>query len=113
MARSKRSRKNTKNISEPRSMTVAIAAPVQKPLFRIDLFRPAFILLVVVLAVLVVLPLSWLLYYSLIDKNGAFTLANFTALITDVTMRRPFVLAVGMALGVGALSCAIATPLAW
>jgi iron(III) transport system permease protein len=94
-------------------MTVAIAAPVQKPLLRIDLFRPTFILLVVVLAVLVVLPLSWLLYYSLIDKNGAFTLANFTALVTDVTMRRPFVLAIGMALGVGALSCAIATPLAW
>ena len=94
-------------------MTIAIPAPLAKPRLRIDLFRPAFVLLVAVLAVLVVLPLSWLLYYSLVDKDGAFTLANFAALVNDATLRRPFVLAIGMALGVGALSCAIATPLAW
>ena len=94
-------------------MTAAIAAPVPKPLLRIDLFRPAFVLLVLALAVLVVLPLSWLLYYSMVDKNGAFTLANFASLVNDATLRRPFVVAIGMALAVGALSCAIATPLAW
>lgn len=94
-------------------MTVAIAAPVPKPAFSIDLFRPVFVVLVLVLAVLVVLPLSWLLYYSLVDQNGAFTLANFAALVNDATLRRPFLLAIAMALGVGALSCAIATPLAW
>ena len=94
-------------------MPAAISASVTKPALRIDLFQPAFVLLVLVLALLVVLPLSWLIYYSLIDKNGAFTLANFAALVNEATMRRPFVLAVGMALGVGALSCAIATPLAW
>ena len=94
-------------------MTVAIPAPLSRPRLRIDLFRPAFVLLVVVLGVLVVLPLSWLLYYSLVDKEGAFSLANFAALANDATLRRPFVLAIGMALGVGALSCAIATPLAW
>ncbi len=94
-------------------MSVAITAPVSKPPLRIDLFRPAFAVLVLLLAILVVLPLSWLLYYSLIDKNGAFTLANFVALAKDATLRRPFLLAIGMALGVGALSCAIATPLAW
>ncbi len=95
-------------------MSVAIEAVVPKPPpLRIDLFRPAFVLLALVLAVLVVLPLSWLLYYSLIDKNGAFTLANFAALVNDVTLRKPFLVAIGMALGVGALSCAIATPLAW
>jgi iron(III) transport system permease protein len=95
-------------------MSVAIPVPVPKPPpLRLDLFRPAFVLLVLVLAVLVVLPLSWLLYYSLVDKDGAFTLANFAALANDVTMRKPFLVAIGMAIGVGALSCAIATPLAW
>jgi iron(III) transport system permease protein len=93
-------------------MTVAIPAALSRPRLRIDLFRPAFILLVLVLAVLVVLPLSWLLYYSLIDRTGP-SLANFAALANDATLRRPFLLAIGMALGVGALSCAIATPLAW
>ena len=92
---------------------MALAGALEKPLLRIDLFRPAFVLLAAVLAVLVVLPLSWLLYYSLIDDNGAFTLANFTALVSDATLRRPFIVAIGMALGVGALSCVIATPLAW
>jgi iron(III) transport system permease protein len=95
-------------------MSVAIGAALPKPPpLRIDLFRPAFVLLVLVLAVLVVLPLSWLAYYSLVDKDGAFTLANFAALVNDVTLRKPFLVAIGMALGVGALSCAIATPLAW
>jgi len=94
-------------------MTAAIAARLPKPLLRIDLFRPAFVLLVLALAVLVVLPLSWLLYYSMVDKSGAFTLANFVSLVNDATLRRPFVVAIGMALAVGALSCAIATPLAW
>ena len=94
-------------------MTAVITASRPSRLGRIDLFRPAFVLLVVVLASLVVLPLSWLLYYSLIDKTGAFTFANFTRLATDVTMRRPFLIAIGMALSVGALSCVIATPLAW
>jgi iron(III) transport system permease protein len=94
-------------------MSVAIPVPIQKPRFSIDLFRPVFLLLMVLLAVLVVLPLSWLAYYSLTDKAGAFTLANFAALVADVTMRRPFMLAIGMAAGVGILSCLIATPLAW
>lgn len=96
-------------------MTVALpaAAPLAKPRFRIDLVRPAFYALAVILAVLVVLPLAWLLYYAVVDKNGQLTLANFAALVTDVTLRRPFVVAIGMALAVGALSCVVATPLAW
>jgi iron(III) transport system permease protein len=95
-------------------MNVAISTiAVEKPRLRIDLFRPVFFLLVAILAVLVVLPLSWLTYYSLTDKDGMFTMANFASLVTDVTMRRPFLVAIGMALGVGALSCVIATPLAW
>jgi iron(III) transport system permease protein len=94
-------------------MNEAIVAAVPRPPLRIDLFRPAFIVLALLLAVLVVLPLAWLAYYSVIDKNGAFTLANFAALVDDATLRRPFVLALGMALGVGVLSCVIATPLAW
>jgi iron(III) transport system permease protein len=96
-------------------MTVAVPASesLAKAPFRIDLVRPAFYALAAILAVLVVLPLAWLLYYAVIDKEGRFTLANFATLVTDPTLRRPFVLAVGMALGVGALSCAVATPLAW
>lgn len=96
-------------------MTVAVetSETLAKPQFRIDLVRPAFYALAAVLAVLVVLPLAWLLYYAVSDKAGNLTLANFTALVTDVTLRRPFVVAIGMALAVGAVSCLVATPLAW
>jgi len=96
-------------------MTVAVPASesLAKAPFRIDLVRPAFYALAAILAVLVVLPLAWLLYYAVVDKDGQLTLANFATLVTDATLRRPFVIAVAMALGVGALSCAVATPLAW
>jgi iron(III) transport system permease protein len=94
-------------------MTASIVAAVPKPPLRLDLFRPAFVLLALALAVLVVLPLSWLIYYSLVDKQGAFTTANFAALVSDATLRKPFLVAIGMALSVGVLSCVFATPLAW
>jgi len=97
-------------------MSVALPdAPVSiaRPQFRLDLLRPAFYALAAVLVVLVVLPLGWLGYYSLVDKDGQFTLANFITLVSDNTLRKPFGVAVGMALAVGALSCAVATPLAW
>lgn len=84
-----------------------------KPRWRIDLFRPVFFVLAITLTILIVLPLGWLIYYSLVDKEGLFTLDNFHALLTDSTMLRPFLVSIGMALSVGALSCAVATPLAW
>jgi iron(III) transport system permease protein len=79
----------------------------------IDLSLPVFALLAIILAVLVILPLFWLGYYSLLDQKGMFSTANFVALVTDPTLRRPFVTAIIMALSVGLLSCAIATPLGW
>jgi iron(III) transport system permease protein len=94
-------------------MEGTIAAQAPRPPLRIDLFRPAFVVLALVLAVLVVLPLGWLLFYSLTDQAGGFTLANFQALAADATLRKPFLVAMGMALAVGVLSCVLATPLAW
>jgi iron(III) transport system permease protein len=65
------------------------------------------------LGILVALPLFWLAYYSLTDGQGHLTLENFRALALDSTLRKPFATAVFMALGVGVISCVIATPLAW
>ena len=80
---------------------------------RFDLSGPIFLSLAVLLCVLVILPLFWLLVYSFTDKAGSFTLDNFATLVTDRAMRRSFGLAIGMALGVGALACLVATPMAW
>jgi iron(III) transport system permease protein len=95
------------------STSSAVTLPALARPGTLDLSRPIFVVLAVVLGILVVLPLFWLAYYSLVDQAGRFTFANFAALATDPTLRRPFLLALGMALGVGLLSCAVATPLAW
>jgi iron(III) transport system permease protein len=94
-------------------MNQAIAAPLARAPLRFDLFRPAFVLLLAVLGVLVVLPLGWLLVYAFSDQNGSFTLANLVALATEATLRKPLAVALAMAFGVGVLSCVLAIPLAW
>ena len=95
-------------------MSVSVPLPMQaRRIAPFDWSRPVFVLLAAVLGLLVILPLFWLTYYSLVDSAGRFTLANFAALVNDRTLRRPFLLAIGMAVGVGILSCLSATPLAW
>lgn len=94
------------------SVSVSLPMPARRSA-PIDLSWPVFVLLAAVLGLLVILPLFWLAYYSLVDGAGRFTLANFATLVQDRTLRRPFLVAIGMAAGVGVLSCLIATPLAW
>ena len=50
---------------------------------KLDLSWPILILFAALLCVLIILPMSWLVYYSLVDRSGAFTLGNFKTLITD------------------------------
>jgi iron(III) transport system permease protein len=91
---------------------VATLSPPKRRL-GIDLSQPIFLALALVLGVLVVLPLVWLLYYSILGRDGQFSFANFAALVNDPTLRRPYLTAFGMALSVGLLACLIATPMAW
>ncbi len=90
----------------------AAAAPAARPR-RFDASRPVFVLLAAALCILVLLPLFWLVYYSLSDPSGGWSLANFVALVSDPTMVRAFALAIGMALSVGILATAMAAPMAW
>ena len=48
-----------------------------------DLSRPVLIAVTALLAVMIVLPMGWLIAYSLSDKQGAATLGNFVTLFTD------------------------------
>ena len=65
------------------------------------------------LCVLVLLPLGWLVWYSVTDDAGAPTLNNFARLASDPTFARPYLTALGIAAGVAAASCGAALPLAW
>nr|WP_298687819.1 iron ABC transporter permease [uncultured Dongia sp.] len=92
-----------------------MTSTVQAPVFNrgIDFSKPVFILLAAVLAVLVILPLFWLMVYSFTDIDRNVTFDNFIKLVTDRAMRRSFGIAIGMAALVGILACVVATPMAW
>ncbi|MEE8439628.1 MAG: ABC transporter permease subunit, partial [Micropepsaceae bacterium] len=94
-------------------MTPKLAGSSSNRRFRFDISRPVFVLLALLLAILVIFPLFWLLYYAFFDGEGSATFANFFALILDPTVRRAFGIAILMALGVGTLATIVATPMAW
>jgi iron(III) transport system permease protein len=80
---------------------------------HIDLSMPALAALALLLAALVLMPLSWLCYYGFTDKAGHFTLGNFVQLVRDRSFLQPFITTLGISVAVAAGSIAIATPLAW
>jgi iron(III) transport system permease protein len=90
-----------------------VAPPLNSKRRRVDFSWPVFGALGLALIALVVLPMFWLAAYSVTSKDGGFTLDNFVQLGSDPTLRRPFLIALSMALAVGFLSSLIATPLAW
>jgi iron(III) transport system permease protein len=96
-------------------MTAIAETMVDRRRKGVDLSWPTFGLLAALLAVLVVLPLFWLVWYSFRTSGrvGQFTLQNYVTLVADPTMVRAYGLAIGMALAVGILTCLVATPMAW
>jgi iron(III) transport system permease protein len=100
---------------------VAIALPTRtaaRRTFRLDLSAPVLFALVALLCVLVVLPVSWLVYYSVTighAPSGArsFTLAHFRALFTDPDFIDPLVTTLILAVSSAATCCVVAAPMAW
>jgi len=78
-----------------------------------DLSRPVLIAVTLLLAVMIVLPMGWLVVYSLSDKAGHATLGNFVALFTDPTFVDPLITTLIIAFSVSAICCAVAAPLGW
>src|SRR3954453_7445574 len=66
-----------------------------------------------VLCLLIVLPMSWLIYYSFTDKNGAFSLLNFVTLVNDPTLLDPFVTTFILAFSTSLICCVVAAPMGW
>ena len=69
--------------------------------------------LLALLALLVVLPFGWLAYYAFTTPEGAVTIANFTALVTDPSLAAPIRTTLILAVSVSLASVAVAMPLAW
>jgi iron(III) transport system permease protein len=78
-----------------------------------DLSRPVLIAVTLLLAVMVVLPLGWLLVFSLSDKQGGLTLDNFVTLFTDDSFVDPLIITLILSVSVSVICCVIAAPLGW
>ena len=72
-------------------MTIALSAAAPPRKFGIDLSTPVLYGFAVILCVLILLPLSWLFFYSLTDGKGHVTLANFYRLFTESTFLEPLI----------------------
>src|ERR1700688_3452424 len=94
-------------------MTIAIpATPARRPA-GIDFTKPVLYGFAAVLCVLIVLPLSWLLLYSLTDAKGVPTLANFIRLFTESTFLDPLITTFIIATASAIICCAVAAPMGW
>jgi iron(III) transport system permease protein len=94
-------------------LTLVIPTPARRSALRFDASRPVLLAFSAALCLLIVLPLSWLVYYSVRDRAGGFTLANFVELATDPTFLDPLVTTVILALSSAAICCAVAAPMGW
>ena len=94
-------------------MTIALPRAGERAIRSIDLSRPVMVLLALFLCGLVLLPLGWLVWYSVTDNNGALTAANFVRLATDPSFARPYLTALEIAASVALGAAAAALPLAW
>src|SRR5882672_4464195 len=92
-------------------MTLALASAERRT--RLDLSWPILIAFAAILCALIVLPMSWLIYFSFTDKSGGFTLGNFALLVTDPTFTNPLITTVILATSSAIICCAVAAPMGW
>src|SRR5215510_10925318 len=100
-----------RHAAEPASGS-AVAASERRS-FRFDPSIPILAIFAAVLVALIVLPLSWLVYYSLVDKNGALTLANFVELFSNPVFVEPLITTVIVATSSAVICCLVAAPMGW
>src|SRR5712691_3071556 len=94
-------------------MTIALPVENAPGAHKLDLSWPILILFSALLCVLIILPMSWLVYYSLVDRTGAFTLGNFETLITDPVFVAPLVTTLILATSSAIICCVVAAPMGW
>src|SRR5438477_5299321 len=91
-------------------MTIALA-PARRT--RLDLSWPILIAFAAILIALTLLPMSWLIYFSVTDNAGSLTFDNFTKLVTDPTFVDPLVTTVILATSSAIVCCVVAAPMGW
>jgi iron(III) transport system permease protein len=93
-------------------LTIALTQPAE----RRPGFDPSWLVLIAfaaLLCVLVILPVSWLVYYSITDRAGGFTLDNFRQLVASPAFVDPLITTVILAVSASIMCCAVAAPMGW
>ncbi|MBI3707851.1 MAG: iron ABC transporter permease [Proteobacteria bacterium] len=80
---------------------------------RLDVSGAVLGALAVLLCLLVVLPVFWLVFSSLTDRAGAFTLDNYIQVATSPSFVDPLFKTLTIAIAVGIGSCVVAAPIGW
>jgi iron(III) transport system permease protein len=94
-------------------MTIAVPVSTDRRFSGFDLSKPVFYAFVVVLCILIVLPLSWLVIYSLTDQHGHLTLKNFYRLFSESGFYDPLITTFIIATSSAFFCCAVAAPMGW
>ena len=94
-------------------MTIAVSEQAPRMAHGFDYTKLVLYTFAAVLVMLIVLPMSWLAYYSFVDKDGSFTLGNFATLINDPTLLDPLITTFTLATSVSLICCAVAAPMGW
>lgn len=91
--------------------SVALPAPVVGR--RFDMSKPVLVVFAAFLALLIGLPMAWLVYFSLTDAQGEPSLGNFLQVATSPQFLTPFATTLILAVSVGLIACAVAAPVGW
>ncbi|HEU0060870.1 MAG TPA: iron ABC transporter permease [Hyphomicrobiaceae bacterium] len=89
------------------------ASPLPSARRRLDLSGGVLVLFAAILALLIILPLAWLVVFAFSDRARNPTLANFRLLFTDPAFLDPLLATFTIALSVGVICCAVAAPMGW
>src|SRR6187397_2649802 len=94
-------------------MTIAVSDSAPRMTHGFDFTKLVLYSFALALCLLIVLPMSWLVYYGFTDKDGAFSLQNFVTLVNDPTLREPFVTTFILAFSTSVICCVVAAPMGW
>jgi len=94
-------------------MSPTVSRSAARGLARFDFSQPVLYAFAALLCVLVVLPLSWLVYYSLVTPQGAFTLDNFRQLLTEPAFVGPLITTFIISISSAFFCCLFAAPMGW
>jgi len=84
-----------------------------RPTHGVDYTKAVLYGFAAVLILLIVLPMSWLVYYGFTDRSGALTLNNFVQLFSEPTFQEPLVTTFILATSTSLICCAVAAPMGW